>query len=230
MSVSSMVQSSRRRKARRGYHHGDLRNALLASARALLERDGPTALSFRAIARAVGVSQAAPYHHFPDKEHLLVALATLGFDELRASQTAAAEGSTPGARPRALARAYIRFACQNPNMYRLMFGEAITDWRKHPRAASAKRRCFEPAQAVIAGEPGLRQGQRAQTAGSCDIAARALAHGLAMLIIDGTFQEELSADQIDGGPIARILQVLAGASEPETPASAGRGKATCSWR
>ena len=141
-----------------------------------------------------------------------MALATLGFDELRASQIAAAEGSTPGAaRPRALGRAYIRFACQNPNMYRLMFGEAITDWRKHPLAASAKRRCFEPVQAVIAGDPGLRQGQGVQTAGSCYVGAWALVHGLAMLIIDGTFQEELSADDIDDDLIARILQGLAGA-------------------
>jgi AcrR family transcriptional regulator len=212
-----MVQTSPRRKARRAYHHGDLRNALLAAACALLERDGAAALSFRAIARAVGVSQAAPYHHFPDKEHLLAAVATLGFDELRECQTAAAEGGTPQARLRALCRAYVRFACQNPNMYRLMFGEVIADWRKHPRAASAKRRCFEPAQAVIAADPGVREGQSPQAAESVGIAAWALAHGLAMLIIDGTLQGELSAAELGHGPIAGILRAPAGASEPERP-------------
>ena len=131
----------------------------------------------------------------------MAAVAALGLDELRACQIAAAEGGAPEARLSALSRAYIRFACQNPNMYRLMFAEAITDWRKHPRAASAKRRCFEPAQAVIAADPGVRKGQSPQAAGSVGIAAWALAHGLAMLTIDGTLGEELSAAQFDHGPI-----------------------------
>lgn len=65
------------------YHHGDLKNALLASARRMLERDGPSEVSFRGISRAVGVSQAAPYNHFRDKEDLLAALATVGFIELK---------------------------------------------------------------------------------------------------------------------------------------------------
>lgn len=207
-----MAQISRRKKTRRDYHHGDLRNALLASARSLLERDGPAALSFRAVARAAGVSQAAPYHHFPDKEHLLAALATLGFNELRACQIAAAEGGTPQVRLIALSRAYIRFARQNPNMYRLMFGEAIPDWDKHPEAARAKRRCFEPAQAVIASDTAAWKGQRPRGAETIGITAWALVHGLAMLLIDGSLQKELSTD-----PIARIVHGHAGASAPEEP-------------
>src|SRR5215471_7484310 len=64
------------------YHHGDLRRALIAAARAILEEDGLPALSLRAVARRAGVSQAAPYHHFPDKDALLAALGAEGFDAL----------------------------------------------------------------------------------------------------------------------------------------------------
>jgi len=73
------------------YHHGDLRNALLEAARALLE-EGPFAdLSLRAVARRAGVSHAAPYRHFPNHEALLVELALEGFYELRAEIVEAAK-------------------------------------------------------------------------------------------------------------------------------------------
>src|SRR5207342_1602524 len=72
------------------YHHGDLRNALLDAARALLE-EGPFAdLSLRAVARRAGVSHAAPYRHFPNHESLLVELALEGFTELRRDISGAA--------------------------------------------------------------------------------------------------------------------------------------------
>src|SRR5580658_11275763 len=64
------------------YHHGDLRRALMESADAILEREGPNALSLRAVAREAGVSPAAPYHHFKDKDELLGAIAREGFARL----------------------------------------------------------------------------------------------------------------------------------------------------
>ena len=67
------------RKSTRAYHHGDLRAALVASACQLLEEKGVTALSLREVARRSGVSQAAPYRHFPDKASLLAAVAAEGF-------------------------------------------------------------------------------------------------------------------------------------------------------
>ena len=71
-----MATSKRRRSAAQpSYHHGDLRAALLASAARLLEEEGAEAVSFRAIARDVGVSQTAPYNHFDSKEHLLAKVA-----------------------------------------------------------------------------------------------------------------------------------------------------------
>ena len=67
------------------YHHGDLRRALLRAAVVILEREGPSALSLRAVAREAGVSPAAPYHHFKDKSELLNAVATEGFNRLKAA-------------------------------------------------------------------------------------------------------------------------------------------------
>src|SRR5205085_5869828 len=66
----------------RPYHHGDLRRALVDAARRILESEGPTALSLRAVAREAGVSPAAPYHHFKDKAELLDAVAQEGWDML----------------------------------------------------------------------------------------------------------------------------------------------------
>src|SRR5579862_9443874 len=67
----------------RPYHHGDLRNALIEAARAILEEESLAELSLRAVARKAGVSHAAPYRHFPNHEALLAELATEGFVELR---------------------------------------------------------------------------------------------------------------------------------------------------
>ena len=66
----------------RPYHHGDLRRGLVDAARRILEADGPSALSLRAVAREAGVSPAAPYHHFKDKGELLDAVALEGWDAL----------------------------------------------------------------------------------------------------------------------------------------------------
>src|SRR5678816_810946 len=67
----------------RPYHHGDLRRALVDAARRVLEAEGPSALSLRAVAREAGVSPAAPYHHFKDKAELLDAVAQQGWDILQ---------------------------------------------------------------------------------------------------------------------------------------------------
>jgi AcrR family transcriptional regulator len=106
----------------RPYHHGDLRRALLDSADAILERDGPSALSLRAVAREAGVSPAAPYHHFKDKDELLSAIAVEGFERLRVALTTACAGKTdPRGKMSELGLAYVRFAQSHPALYRVMY-------------------------------------------------------------------------------------------------------------
>ncbi|WP_280262574.1 TetR/AcrR family transcriptional regulator [Nocardia wallacei] len=114
------------------YHHGDLRAAVLRRAEATLRESGVDGLSLRQLARDLGVSHAAPSRHFRDRQALLDALALAGFERLA---TAFAEAATAGPFPErmhAVARAYLRFAVDNPALLALMFA------RKHsPTASSA---------------------------------------------------------------------------------------------
>lgn len=108
----------------RPYHHGDLRRALVDAARRLLESEGPSALSLRAVAREAGVSPAAPYHHFKDKAELLDAVAQEGWDILSALMIEA-KGSAEGLQQlTALGIAYVCFARDNPALYRVMYDAA----------------------------------------------------------------------------------------------------------
>ncbi len=118
----------------RPYHHGDLRAALLRSAERTLREKGVGALSLRELARETGVSHAAPGRHFKDKQALLDALALDGYE--RMNQALAAAGDRPGLsfeeRMTALARAYLGFAVEHPELLELMFA------RKHHPDSSAQ--------------------------------------------------------------------------------------------
>jgi AcrR family transcriptional regulator len=109
----------------RPYHHGDLRRALIDAAGRLLEAEGPTALSLRAVAREAGVSPAAPYHHFKDKGELLDAVAQEGWEKLDQA-LGAAKAAAPSLRDAmtALGVAYVCFARDNPALYRVMYDTA----------------------------------------------------------------------------------------------------------
>jgi AcrR family transcriptional regulator len=105
------------------YHHGDLRAECVRAAVELLEESGETALSLRAVARRAGVSPAAPYRHYADREALVSAVAAVGYREL-AGQLAAAHPSPSTAEQLAsVAVAYVQFALDRPALFRIMFGE-----------------------------------------------------------------------------------------------------------
>ncbi len=107
------------------YHHGDLRRALLESADAILERDGPNALSLRAVAREAGVSPAAPYHHFKDKDELLSAIAREGFARLKTALAECCVGEhDPRRKMSDLGVAYVKFAQSHPALYQVMYDRA----------------------------------------------------------------------------------------------------------
>ncbi|GHD99853.1 TetR/AcrR family transcriptional regulator [Streptomyces alanosinicus] len=120
--------------ANRPYHHGDLRAALLKSAERTLREKGVGALSLRELARDIGVSHAAPGRHFKDKQALMDALALDGYERLNQALAAAVEppGQSVEERMTALARAYLGFAVDNPELLELMFA------RKHDPDSSAQ--------------------------------------------------------------------------------------------
>src|SRR5436190_6212267 len=105
----------------RPYHHGDLRRALVDAARRLLEAEGPSALSLRAVARKAGVSPAAPYHHFKDKAELLDAVAQEGWDILQVQMKEAKNADKGLHQLTALGLSYVCFARDNPALYRVMY-------------------------------------------------------------------------------------------------------------
>ena len=106
----------------RPYHHGDLSRALVDAARKILESEGPAALSLRAVAREAGVSPAAPYHHFKDKNELLEAVAHEGWEALdEALAKACVSTDDKRARMSNIGVAYVCFARDNPALYRVMY-------------------------------------------------------------------------------------------------------------
>jgi AcrR family transcriptional regulator len=113
---------------KRKYHHGDLRRALIDGAVELVREQGLQGWTLRGVARRVGVSHAAPYHHFSDVEALLGAVTALGFDQLRREMLAALE-PVEDLRERLLTvgRSYAQFGAANPGLYQVMFREVRSD-------------------------------------------------------------------------------------------------------
>ena len=176
------------------YHHEDLRPALLAAARGLLARGGTEALSLREVARSAGVSHNAPYRHFPDRAALLAAIAAEGFEALAARMRDAAAASAPQRRIGASGAAYVRFALDEPHLFRLMFGGLVRG-REHPELAAAAARAY----AVLQGETGGSPAPRT-------IAAWAMVHGLAQLLLDG----QIPAARGDRAAAERLIEAILG--------------------
>lgn len=143
------------------YHHGDLRAVILAAAAVQLEESGATGLSVREAARRAGVSHNAPYRHFPDRESLLAGLAADGFVQLGEA--------LKGRAGRELGAAYVAFALEHPERFRLMFAGARPDAELHAQFAQSF----------------AHLGVDATAAGA---AAWSLVHGLASLILAGRLE------------------------------------------
>lgn len=174
--------------AKGGYHHGDLRVALIGTGLRRLEQGSAESLSLREIARDIGVSATAIYRHFPDKDSLLAALAAEGLAKLAREQKAA--GTAGGKQGfTQMGRAYVRFAMNNPALFRLIYSSL---------PAAADPNCVNPDEspgwllrqtvAQLAG-PGASEAQRRTGV----LRAWALVHGLAMLILSG----QIAARDVD---------------------------------
>jgi AcrR family transcriptional regulator len=121
---------------KRGYHHGNLREALIAAARTLLAERGPEGFTLVDAARAAGVSPAAPYRHFRDREALLQAVALEGFREFGARQAGALAGQPdPVSAFRAMGLAYLAFAEDEPGAYAAMFAARAAPGSSGPQPA-----------------------------------------------------------------------------------------------
>jgi len=175
-------------KKRGRYHHGDLRRALLDAALDVLAREGATALTLREVARRAGVTHAAPYRHFTDKQQLLATVAEEGFRMLASHMREAwmkHEGD-PVHGLEAIGVAYVRFATGQRAHFQVMFGKDI-DWgREHAGLEETSDCCFE----VLISAVQACQGVGAIRPGDPlipSICAWSMVHGLSELIANGQF-------------------------------------------
>ena len=171
--------------AKDSYHHGDLENALIEAAIALVNKYGPDQLSLRAVSADVGVSPSASYHYFKDKDALVSAVGQVLFDQLAAMQERAmnkikGKGANAALRKfEVMGHAYFEWATSQPNLYRLMFGgfcEHVID-EKHDKAWTLLRQGLDEllAQGLIE--------KRARMGG--EVLVWSAVHGAASLAIEG---------------------------------------------
>lgn len=162
------------------YHHGDLRQALLAAAAELLAAGDVAAISLREVARRAGVSHNAPYRHFADRESLLAALAEEGFTELGRRMEASAGGLAE------LGQCYVRYALEQPGRFALMFGAGL-DKVRHPGLQEAAMALYQRLALVVQQTAPGRDPQVAT------LAAWSLVHGLAQLLQQRQLSEAMGA-------------------------------------
>lgn len=129
---------------RRSYHHGNLREALIEAALKLISEKGPSGVTFAEAARSAGVSSAAPYRHYRDRDALMADVAKQGFERFHiALRTAWDEGRPePGAAFHRMGRAYLEFARKEPAYFSAMF-ESGLDLSQHAEVKQAGDRAFD---------------------------------------------------------------------------------------
>ncbi len=131
-------------KQKRGYHHGNLRDALVQAAIEQVGADGLETLTIRRVAGRVGVTPGAAYHHFESKQHLLVAAAEVAFGALlERMQAAAAAETEPLDRLIALGRAYIEHCVGAPAHFRIMVGRHVRELEDLSALAPSGRQTLE---------------------------------------------------------------------------------------
>lgn len=184
---------------KRNYHHGDLHGALIEAAVSILEAEGIAKMSLRSIARTAGVSQAAPYSHFANKNALLIEVAAFGF--LKFSE--ALEEPMPLSEDKDALRehlvtlgvVYVDFALQNKALFQLMFGDALSHIPKsenYMREGARAYACIDKAVYSLQDDP------------AAPLAAWSMVHGLATLMVD----QKIELSDNPENQVRSILQFL----------------------
>lgn len=172
---------------KRPYHHGDLRTALIDAAQSLVREHGPEGFTMADASRMAGVSTAAPYRHFADRHALLEEVAARGFDRLAAEIEAERVGWPDGSIDEFVAGGltYLRFAENEPAVFRLMFGNQ-PNLRSAPLVDIVGQACFGGLKAAVlkfASANGLVLDDPLEMA----LPVWSLVHGVASLSIDAAY-------------------------------------------
>ena len=175
------------------YHHGDLRAVILAEAASLVAERGADGISLRELARAAGVSHAAPAHHFTDRRGLFTAVATEGYRMLAAALTDAGPDFIDAA------LAYVRFAIDHPGHYAVMFDKSLYDDADPDLVAAETAAGAELTRGVATlSDPNAK----ADPAGAA-LAAWSLVHGFSMLWLNDAVNDETTG----GDPMAAVERI-----------------------
>jgi AcrR family transcriptional regulator len=194
------------RKPDDAYQHGNLREALIQAGLKLLSEGGVEKLSLRAAAQLAGVSHAAPYRHFRDKNALVAAIAEQGYRLLTARMQEEEKRVSNGdlrARLTAIGVGYVAFAIEHPGYFRVIFGGLACADAVTPELEAAGAASYQVLRGLI--DEGVAGGVlRAEDPDELALAAWSLVHGLGMLAIDGALAPRI----VGAGAFKRMAERL----------------------
>jgi AcrR family transcriptional regulator len=202
MMPQSPIKTEPRRRARRraSYHHGHLKEALIAAALKMVKEQGVESVSVREVAKRAGVSSGAPFRHFPSRTTLMTAVAEQAMRRFRDEIVRALEevkSDAPRDRFRALGTAYMRWVVRNPAHFQVISNRKLIDFDGSESLRRDNAEIRELMEQLLTEQrqraPLLRDDIKA-----ISFAARALAYGVARMYVDGHFpQWDIPADQAE---------------------------------
>ncbi len=170
---------------RAAYHHGDLRNALIEAARALIAASGPEGFTLREVARQIGVNHRAAYRHFEDKRALLAAVAQQGFEALYVDYQRvmdAAQGHSAEQRLKDVLRHYVAFALAHPAEFTVMTGPRLNLDQRFPALEESAQQAFKVVVMLMQKALAVAGVTDVKTT-DATVAMLAMVHGLSGLIL-----------------------------------------------
>jgi AcrR family transcriptional regulator len=192
------------------YHHGDLKNALIKAGVDILAKDGVVGLSLRKVASKAGVSHAAPYSHFADKQALIAAISTEGFRQLHERVSAVAEKhkDEPSMQLIEVGWAYVQFALDDPDRFKVMFSGVLDKAKEYPEFVAESQRNFQLVKMIVE----TNQAAGVLRSGPSDLMALSawgIIHGFIMLLLEGqishTVLEQKSLRDLVEFQLAQIM-------------------------
>ncbi len=177
---------SKHGRGERGYHHGNLKEALVRAALELIAQKGPAGFTFAEAARWAGVSPAAPYRHFRDRDELLASVALRGFEQFAAALSRAWDNGRPDPFKafERFGKAYLEFARTEPALYSAMF-EAGIPLETNPELREAGERAFAVLRTATERLVATLPAQNRPPVLMMALHIWALSHGIASLFVRG---------------------------------------------
>ncbi|MFL7871169.1 MAG: TetR/AcrR family transcriptional regulator [Anaerolineales bacterium] len=184
------------------YHHGDLKNALIKAGTEILASEGLGGLSLRKVAKQAGVSHAAPYAHFKDKQALIAAISTEGFKQLHSQIESVKKTyqANPGSLLIETAWAYVQFALNEPDRFKLMFSSALEKEKEYPDFVEISQKNFRQLVDIVE----ICQGANILKSGDSELIALSVwgtVHGFVSLLLEG----QISHSVLEKAPLKEIL-------------------------